>query len=534
MPYIILKSDGSTLTTVPDGQYDNVTTSLNLIGKNLFNYGQYQNENFVHLLENFASTASPNNPLIGQLWFDKSLNTLKVFHGANWKNISIISTSSSIANELGNLWFNLSSGQLSINNGSGFTLIGPDSATGFGTTRFLSTTILDDSLVEHPIIQGLVDNEVILIISNEEFDIDVSTPVLGFSRLYRGVNLKNASANDAILFGSSSFASNADNLRNAGGTGYTFASTATSANTIVQRDGNGFIRAAGANISAINANTGTFTGIWSLNNNFVPDRDNGVNLGAEFLRWANIYSRNTDSDIVRASQVTFNSIIDSSLNSINSFDRDTSLAANADNRIPTQRAVKTYVDNAVAAGGGGGGGGPGYTGSIGYTGSAGTGTGGPATPAPPLLYNVTSGYTSGGRVVIKSTTPTAGDVPGGSLLPGDIWLDPSADTGYTQLALENGWTKLPNGVLIQWGRASPGFNLSEGYFGPFNFNTNFTGNPWTVVATPYLINPNNGADVWLQVVTSSLSPSQFWIQYQRKTVPSYGIDGFTWMAIGPG
>jgi microcystin-dependent protein len=55
---------------------DTTSTSLALTGKGTANYGEMQQENFIRLLENFASNTAPPNPTVGQLWFhpvDKAL-----------------------------------------------------------------------------------------------------------------------------------------------------------------------------------------------------------------------------------------------------------------------------------------------------------------------------------------------------------------------------------------------------------------------------------------------------------------------------
>lgn len=54
-------------------------TDLYLYGKGAPNYGQGHQENMLHLLENFAANTAPLNPVQGQLWFDTTLNTLKVW-----------------------------------------------------------------------------------------------------------------------------------------------------------------------------------------------------------------------------------------------------------------------------------------------------------------------------------------------------------------------------------------------------------------------------------------------------------------------
>ena len=53
MSYIIHKTDGTILTEIIDGAIDQLSTDLTLLGKNANSYGEYWNENFVHVLENF-------------------------------------------------------------------------------------------------------------------------------------------------------------------------------------------------------------------------------------------------------------------------------------------------------------------------------------------------------------------------------------------------------------------------------------------------------------------------------------------------
>jgi len=87
MPYSLKLSNGENLVDVPDGKIDFATTSLSLVGKNVAGYGFYQNTNFLHLLENFAKNTSPDSPVTGQLWYDTSSNSLKIYDGMNFKNV---------------------------------------------------------------------------------------------------------------------------------------------------------------------------------------------------------------------------------------------------------------------------------------------------------------------------------------------------------------------------------------------------------------------------------------------------------------
>lgn len=78
MAYTIVKSNGTTLTTIADGTINTTSTSLGLPGRNYAGYGQTLDTNFVHLTENFADTSPPPNPIVGQIWYDTGSGVLKV------------------------------------------------------------------------------------------------------------------------------------------------------------------------------------------------------------------------------------------------------------------------------------------------------------------------------------------------------------------------------------------------------------------------------------------------------------------------
>lgn len=78
MAYTIVKSDGAVLTTIADGTINTTSTSLGLPGRNYAGYGQSLDTNFVHILENFADSTPPSNPLAGQLWYNTNDSTLYI------------------------------------------------------------------------------------------------------------------------------------------------------------------------------------------------------------------------------------------------------------------------------------------------------------------------------------------------------------------------------------------------------------------------------------------------------------------------
>ena len=84
MAYIVNKYDGTLITTVEDGTIDQ-TTDIRFIGRNYAGYGEIQNENFLHLLENFSGATSPSKAVSGQVWFDNATSKLKFYDGTKWR-----------------------------------------------------------------------------------------------------------------------------------------------------------------------------------------------------------------------------------------------------------------------------------------------------------------------------------------------------------------------------------------------------------------------------------------------------------------
>lgn len=210
MAYTINKTNGSVLTTIADGTIDN-TADLTLVGKNYSGYGEILNENFVKLMENFASSGGPASPLAGQLWWDLSTKTLKVHTGTNWKIISGSTASSTEPSNktLGDLWFDTTSTQLKIYNGTTWTLIGPSYTSGTGTSGAVIDTVLDTNGASHVVVKYYV-NETIVAVLSKDADFQPQTTIPGFSTVSPGMTLSTSVVNA----GFNGTASNADALDN--------------------------------------------------------------------------------------------------------------------------------------------------------------------------------------------------------------------------------------------------------------------------------------------------------------------------------
>ena len=83
MSYVINNSRGNIVAVVADGTINTTSTSINLVGRGVTPYGLPENENYVYLLENFASASAPLAPILGQLWYNANTDVLSAFSTAN-------------------------------------------------------------------------------------------------------------------------------------------------------------------------------------------------------------------------------------------------------------------------------------------------------------------------------------------------------------------------------------------------------------------------------------------------------------------
>jgi microcystin-dependent protein len=173
---------------------------VTLIGKNYKGFSPVIAENFLHLLENFASptTNPPANPVQGQLWYDNTQNFLKVYDGTAWSAAGSLKKSGNTPDALnsakGDLWVDTNNSQLYLYSGSNWLLVGPQYSAGKQTGPIIET-IVDTSNVSHSVISFYgatssvtdLNDYRIAIISKDTF-----TPkaiVSGFPTIKQGINL---------------------------------------------------------------------------------------------------------------------------------------------------------------------------------------------------------------------------------------------------------------------------------------------------------------------------------------------------------
>jgi len=197
MSYQLNKTDGTLLTELIDGQIDNSSTNLVLVGRNYTGYGEYFNENFIKLLENFSNTAAPSNPLVGQLWYDTADQRLKIYDGTTWKASGgpyVQDTRPQMV--AGDLWIDNLKNQLYAFDGNDLLLVGPQYADSQGLSGFQIESILDTQSRSRTLANLYIGGELVAVMSGLTFTPVYSQRILGLVTddnpngiIYEGINV---------------------------------------------------------------------------------------------------------------------------------------------------------------------------------------------------------------------------------------------------------------------------------------------------------------------------------------------------------
>jgi microcystin-dependent protein len=175
MPYNINYTDreNKTPVTVFDNT-SNTDTSLTFPGRNVTGYGQIIGENFLALLENFASPIQPVNPTEGQIWYnsDPAVSSLLIWDGSDWKSASGVQKSPTQPGveqtKVGELWVDTVNQQLYVFSGTTWILVGPNFSTGLKTGLQVER-VIDSDDIERVVSILYVEDRPIVIISKDSF-----------------------------------------------------------------------------------------------------------------------------------------------------------------------------------------------------------------------------------------------------------------------------------------------------------------------------------------------------------------------------
>jgi len=217
MAYQVNRFNGTFLVSVADGTIDS-TTNVRFVGKNYAGYGQVQNENFLHLMENFAGSSQPSKPISGQIWYDSTERKIKVYDGTRFRLVggATASATAPLGLASGEFWFDTLSLQLYCWTGSEYTLIGPESPSTLGETSVTAYTVKDNGNENRTIARIKAGGTDIAVISKDTFvlsDAD-KTNLPNFGRIKKGITLvgtdndagTTAVSSGAVIWGTSSAA----------------------------------------------------------------------------------------------------------------------------------------------------------------------------------------------------------------------------------------------------------------------------------------------------------------------------------------
>ena len=218
MPYNLSLTNNTGLTTLQDGTYNNTSTSLTLVGKNYPGYGQFLNENFIQLLENFSNGIAPEHALPGQLWWDSNTVALKInassVVGGNplWTKLAAGASGTSAPQnpQIGDLWWDTGVTQLKVWGGATWVVVGPAFTTTTGQTGALADVIVGTTggvESSHVVVKFFVSNKLAAILSTDA-TFTPTTAISGFSVIRPGFNLNTLLNPSLVYYGDSQTALN--------------------------------------------------------------------------------------------------------------------------------------------------------------------------------------------------------------------------------------------------------------------------------------------------------------------------------------
>lgn len=182
--------------TIEDGTV-NQATALKFIGKNYAGYGELQNENFYHLLENFAGTGEPARKVTGMIWYDATENRIRFYDGQRFRPASgaEVSTTQPQGQTAGDFWFDSANDQVFVYTGNQYVLVGPQTTSQGQVTQLetgFAKSSYDGSL--KPIVRAFVNGDVIFTISQESFPINTAETenldLANFTEVKSGITLR--------------------------------------------------------------------------------------------------------------------------------------------------------------------------------------------------------------------------------------------------------------------------------------------------------------------------------------------------------
>ena len=267
MSYTIIRTNGTTLTTIQDGTINTTSTSLGLPGKNYSNYGIVVDTNLVKITECFAANTPPPNPITGQLWYNTNAKTLNVcpVDGTTDPTLWVtLAVTNAATNTFGNV---IATGNISANNASIAYKITSNSLA--VTTANITTINATSAVVASGTINSLNTQ---IISAGSAITNGMITGIWSFY----GDTRTNGNAIEVqagnIVFSSSSIGIKTDNYMYANGAPFTPTGTFTQSNVANYLTGTGIYSGGGFTgpltpsiiTTSLITGGGNLTGIWNV------------------------------------------------------------------------------------------------------------------------------------------------------------------------------------------------------------------------------------------------------------------------------
>lgn len=202
----IFNYNGTLLTQLEDGVLTTSVTSLELVGKGWKGWGQPTQQNLLWVMQNFAGTTAPVNPVTGQLWYDDTVDVkiIKVWSGTEWKagnGVVYQDTKPLTGTGPGAFWYDTVNKQLNVWNGEFWDLVGPLGSK--SNTDPINPAIPNNSAIEaiivrdadvvgitHQIWRIIVGGTIVALLSKDPVFEPDSTILknAGFNLIYPGLN----------------------------------------------------------------------------------------------------------------------------------------------------------------------------------------------------------------------------------------------------------------------------------------------------------------------------------------------------------
>ena len=88
MGIVLTKTDDhASIVEVPNKTIKELA-GIKLVGKGTGDIVKTNNENLLKILQNFAGDTPPEDPMPGQLWYDTHEQTVKLYHGDGWVELT--------------------------------------------------------------------------------------------------------------------------------------------------------------------------------------------------------------------------------------------------------------------------------------------------------------------------------------------------------------------------------------------------------------------------------------------------------------